>query len=109
MLPGAFKDFWRTLRPSMISLSGTFADTGIQNIKVGECHAQVTLDTGGTIRVVTPEAVSLPDNTTTYLLCDTQFLLAGHEYISDLRAPKLQLANGEGTYTIEYRCSTQNN
>ena len=29
------------------------------------------------------------------------FLLAGHEYLSDLRAPKLQLANGDGTYTMD--------
>jgi hypothetical protein len=100
MLPEAFKDSWRNLRLSMMSLSGAFADTGIQNIQVGEFRAQMTLDTGETIRVVIPEAVSLPDNTTTYLLCDTQLLLAGHEYISDLRAPKLQLANGEGTYTM---------
>ena len=101
MLPGAFKDSWRNLRPSMMSLSGAFDETGIQDIQVGEFHAQMTLDTGETVRVVIPEAVSLPDTTTTYLLCDTQFLLAGHEYISDLRAPKLKLANGDGTYTMD--------
>jgi hypothetical protein len=85
MLPGAFRDSWQNLRPSMMSLSGAFGDTGIQNIQVGEFHAQMTLDNGETVRVVIPEAVSLPDNTTTYLLCDTHFFLAGHEYLSDLR------------------------
>jgi hypothetical protein len=101
MLPGAFKTSWRNLRPSMMSLSGAFDEIGLQNIQVGEFHAQMTLDNGETVRVVIPEAVSLPDNTTTYLLCDTQFLLAGHEYLSDLRAPKLKMANGEGTYTMD--------
>jgi hypothetical protein len=66
-------------------------------MNVGEFHAQMTLDSGETIRVVIPEAICLPDNSTTYLLCDTQFLLAGHEYISDLRAPKLKMANEKGT------------
>jgi hypothetical protein len=101
MLPGAFKESWRNLRPSMMSLSGAFTTSGIQNMDVGEFHAQMTLDNGETIRVVIPEAICLPDNSTTYLLCDTQFLLAGHEYLSDLRAPKLKMANGEGTYTMD--------
>jgi hypothetical protein len=55
----------------------------------------MTLDTGEKIRVVIPdEAVSLPTEATTYLLCDTQFLLAGHKYVNDLRAPKLEFAQG---------------
>ena len=101
MLPGTFKDSWRNLRPSMMSLSGAFTDTSIQSMNVGKFHAQMTLDNGETIRVVIPEAICLPDSTTTYLLCDTQFLLAGHEYISDLRAPKLKMVNGKGTYTMD--------
>jgi hypothetical protein len=41
----------------MMSLSGAFADTGRQNIiQVGDFHAQMTLDTGETVRVVIPEA-----------------------------------------------------
>jgi len=100
MLPGAFKESWRNLRPSLMSLSGAYADAGIQNVCVGEFHAQMTLDTGETIRVVIPEAVSLPTEATTYLLCDTQFLLAGHKYVSDLRAPKLEFAQG-GSYTMD--------
>ena len=56
MLPGAFTESWHNLRPSMISLSGTFDDTSINNIQVGEFHAQMTLDTGETVRVVIPEA-----------------------------------------------------
>jgi hypothetical protein len=35
MLPGAFKDSWQNLRTSMMSLSGAFDDTCIQNIQVG--------------------------------------------------------------------------
>ncbi len=60
----------------------------------------MTLDSGETIRVVIPEAVCLGNNSTTYLLCDTQFLLAGHSYISDLRKPQIQIAQG-GTYTMD--------
>ena len=60
----------------------------------------MTLDSGETIRVVIPEAVCLGNNSTTYLLCDTQFLLAGHSYISDLRKPQIQMAQG-GTYTMD--------
>jgi hypothetical protein len=101
MLPGGFTDSWRNLRPSLMSLSDAFAEEETQtNIQIGEFHAQMTLDSGGTIRVVIPEAVCLGNNSTTYLLCDTQFLLAGHSYISDLRKPQIQMAQG-GTYTMD--------
>jgi hypothetical protein len=101
MLPGGFTDSWRNLRPNLMSLSGTFAEEETQtNIQIGEFHAQMTLDSGETIRFVIPEAVCLSNNSTTYLLCDTQFLLAGHSYISDLRKPQIQMAQG-GTYTMD--------
>ncbi len=89
MLPGAFTDSWRNLRPSLMKLSGAFAtETQLQtNLWVGEFHAELTLNDGERIRAIFPEAVSLPPEHNTYLLCDTQFLLARHTYTSDLRKP----------------------
>jgi hypothetical protein len=67
---------------------------------IGEFHAEVTLDDGEKIRAIFPEAISLPTEHATYLLCDSQYLLAGHTYHSDLCKPKLELKQG-GTYTMD--------
>jgi hypothetical protein len=66
MLPGAFADSWRNLRPSLMQFSGAFAtENQLQhNLSVGEFHAKLTLDDGEKIRAIFPEAVSLPPNTT---------------------------------------------
>jgi hypothetical protein len=102
MLPGAFANSWRNLRPSLMKLSGAFAtENQLQsNLCVGEFHAELTLDDGEKIRAIFPEAVSLPPEHTTYLLRDTQYLLAGHTYTSDLRKPQLHLKQG-GQYTMD--------
>ena len=102
MLPGAFVESWRNLRPSLMQLSGAFAtENQLQNnLSVGEFHAELTLDGGEKIRAIFPEAVSLPPEHNTYLLSDTQYLLAGHTYKSDLRKPQLHLKHG-GQYTLD--------
>jgi hypothetical protein len=101
MLPGAFTDSWRNLRPSLMKLSGAFAtENQLQsNLWVGEFRAELTLDNREKIRAIFPEAVFLPVEHTTYLICDTQYLLAGHTYTSDLRKPQLHLQQG-GQYTM---------
>jgi hypothetical protein len=67
---------------------------------VGEFHAQLTLDNGETVRVIFPESLAMPNDTTnTSLLNDTQFLMASHSYISDLKAPRLKFETG-GEYTM---------
>jgi hypothetical protein len=60
----------------------------------------VTLDDGEKIRAIFPEAIFLPTEHATYLLCDSQYLLAGHTYHSVLCKPKLELKQG-GTYTMD--------
>jgi hypothetical protein len=69
MLPGAFADSWRKLRPSLMQLSGAFAtENQLQhNLSVGEFHAELTLDDGEKIRAIFPEAVSLPSEHNTYI------------------------------------------
>jgi hypothetical protein len=110
MLPGAFADSWRNLRPSLMQLSRAFAtENQLQtNLSVGEFHAELTLDDGKKIRAIFPEAVSLPPEHNTYLLCDTQYLLVGHTYISDLCKPQLHLKQG-GKYTMHVIAAPQNN
>jgi hypothetical protein len=46
MLPGAFTESWRNLRPSLMKLSGAFATKNQlqSNLWVGEFHAELTLD-----------------------------------------------------------------
>ncbi len=102
MLPGAFADSGRNLRPSLMQLSGAFVtENQLQtNLSVGELRAELTQDDGEKIRAIFPEAVSLPPGHNTYLLCDTQYLLAGHTYISDLRKRQLHLKQG-GKYTMD--------
>jgi hypothetical protein len=102
MLPATFTDSWRNLRPSLMKLSGAFAteDELQTNIWIGKFHAELTLDDGEKIRVIFPEAVSLPTEHATYLISDTQYLLAGHTYTSDLRKPRLNLKQG-GQYTMD--------
>ena len=102
MLPGAFAESWCNLRPSFMKLSGAFtkANETQSDLWIGEFHAEMTLDDGEKIRAIFPEAISLPTEHATYLLCDSQYLLAGYTYHSDLRTPKLELKQG-GTYTMD--------
>ena len=100
MLPGIYKDSWRNLRLSNMVISGCFSEEGTLNeVWVGEFHALLQLDDGEQIRVIIPEAVALPEEHTSYLFCDSQFLLAENTYHSDLRKPKIEFKQG-GIHTM---------
>ncbi len=67
---------------------------------IGEFHALLTLDSGEIKRIVIPERVQIPAGmSSTNLLADTAFLMAGLKYVSDLHRPKLQFKGG-GRYTM---------
>jgi hypothetical protein len=85
-----------------MKLSGAFnkENEAQSDLWIGEFHAEVELDDGEKIRAIFPEAISLPTEYATYLLCDSQYLLAGHTYHSDLCKPRLELKQG-GTYTMD--------
>jgi hypothetical protein len=81
-------------------ISGCFSEEDTLNeVWVGEFHALLRLHDGEQIRVVIPKAVALPEKHTTHLLCDSQILLAGNKYISNLRQPKIQFQQG-GIHTM---------
>jgi hypothetical protein len=82
-----------------IKTPGTNYDSATWSSLVSEFHALLTLDDGETIRVIIPEAFALPEEHTSYLFCDSQFLLAGHAYHSDLRKPKIEFKQG-GIHTM---------
>ena len=59
-------------------------------MQIGEFHGLLKLDNDEVVRLIMPEAIALPPGTsTTYLLSDTQFLLAGNNYKSDLKKPQV--------------------
>jgi hypothetical protein len=99
MFPLDHTDSWRNLRPSLHTISGCFTqDAPVTDFMVGEFHAQLTLDDGETVRLIFPESLAIPTTSANAsLLSDTQFLLAGHSYVSDLRTPKLVFASGGDT------------
>jgi hypothetical protein len=71
------------------------------DLQIGEFHAELELDGGEKVRVIIPEAVCVPSSASvSYLLCDVQFLMAGHKYHSDLRKPKLAFFKTGGEYTM---------
>jgi len=101
MLPLDYAPAWRNLRPCLHQLTGCFAQEGTHyGLQIGEFHGLLKLDNEEMVRIIIPEAVALPTGTsTTYLLSDTQFLLAGNSYNSDLRKPTITFKTG-GTYTM---------
>jgi hypothetical protein len=101
MLPLDYAPAWRNLRPCLHQLTGCFASEGTQNdLQIGEFHGLLKLDNDEVVRIIIPEAIALPpDTSTTYLLSDTQFLLAGNQYKSDLREPQIIFESG-GTHTM---------
>ena len=106
MLPLDYTPAWRNLRPCLHQLTGCFGKEGTQDdLQIGEFHGLLKLDSDEVIRVVIPEAIALPaDTSSTYLLSDTQFLLAGYQYKSDLREPKIVFQNG-GEYTMAVKAA----
>ncbi len=101
MLPLDYAPAWRNLRPCLHQLTGCFANEGTaDDLQIGEFHGLIKLDNDEVVRLVIPEAIALPPGTsTTYLLSDTQFLLAGNGYKSDLKKPQVKFSTG-GTYTM---------
>jgi hypothetical protein len=60
----------------------------------------LTLDSGETVKVIIPECIQIPPGlSNTYLLAHSAFLMAGHQYVSDLSKPKLKFKGG-GSYTM---------
>jgi hypothetical protein len=106
MLPLDYKPAWTNLRPCLHQLTGCFANEGTaDDLQIGEFHGLLKLDNDEVVRLVIPEAIALPPGTsTTYLLSDTQFLLAGNHYVSDLRQPQVTFRQG-GTYTMTVRAA----
>jgi hypothetical protein len=79
----------------MYALGGCFIGLTYPNLKIGEYHAILTLDSGEAVRIIIPEAVQLPPGTAhSNLLANTAFLMAGHKYISDLHKPKMKFKGG---------------
>ena len=101
MLPLDYEPAWRNLRPCLHQLTGCFSKEGTQdNLQIGVFHGLLKLDNEEVVRIIIPEAIALPPGTsTTYLLSDTQFLLAGNHYKSDLKKPQIKFGTG-GTYTM---------
>ena len=95
---------WKGLRPCLHKITGCFAKEGSHmDLQIGEFHGLIQLDNKEMIRMIIPEAIAIPPETSaTYLLSDTQFLLAGNSYHSDLRQPKIMFKTG-GTYTMSVK------
>jgi hypothetical protein len=92
MLPEEYTYAWANLRECLHTLTGCFAGTQESNLQIGEFHGIITLDSGETRRVIIPECIQIPPGlATTYLLADSAFLLAGHQYVSHLSKPKLKI------------------
>ena len=100
MLPEEYPYAWTNTRECLHILTGCFSGHTESNLKIGEFHGIITLDSGETRRVIIPESIQIPQGmSNTYLLADTAFLMAGHTYVSHLSQPKLKFNKG-GTYTM---------
>ncbi len=100
MMPEEYTHAWTNLRTCLHSLTGCFSGQTESNLQIGEFHGIITLDSGETRRAVIPECIQIPQGmSNTYLLADTAFLLAGHQYVSHLSQPKLKFKGG-GQYTM---------
>jgi hypothetical protein len=100
MLPEDYPYAWTNTRDCLHILTGCFSGHTESNLKIGEFHGIITLDSGETRRVIIPESIQIPQGiSNTYLLADTAFLMAGHNYVSHLSQPKLKFNKG-GTYTM---------
>jgi hypothetical protein len=63
----------------MYNIGGCFTGPTFKDLKMGEYHGVLTLDTGEAVRVVIPEAVQLPGKLShSNLLANTPYLMAGH-------------------------------
>jgi hypothetical protein len=95
MISGQYDWTWTNLRDCMYAIGGCFVGLTYSNLKIGEYHCIMTLDSNEMVRITIPEAVQLPPGAAhNNLLANTAFLLAGHKYISDLYQPKLKFKEG---------------
>jgi hypothetical protein len=100
MMPAQYTHARTNSRPCLHTLTGCFNGQSEFNLMIGEFHALLTLDSGEMKRIIIPECVQiLAGRSSTNLLADTVFLMAGHKYISHLHHPKLRF-KGEGHYTM---------
>ena len=100
MMPAQYTHAWTNSRPCLHTLTGCFNGQSESNLMIGEFHALLTLDSGEIKRIIIPECVQIPEGmSSTNLLADTAFLMAGHKYVSDLQHPKLRFKGG-GSYTM---------
>ncbi len=91
---------WTHLRECMYQIGGCFTGPSFNDLKMGEYHGVLTLDSGETVRVIIPEAVQLPGKFShSNLLANTPYLMAGHKFMSDLHKPKMKFKGG-GQYTL---------
>ena len=91
MLPLTSNSTWTNVRECLHTLAGCFQGQTESNLLIGEFHGVLTLDSGETVRVIIPECIQIPPGlSNTYLLADSAFLLAGHQYVSHLSKPKLK-------------------
>jgi hypothetical protein len=44
----------------MYNIGGCFSGPTFKDLKIGEYHGALTLDTGETVRIIIPEAVQIP-------------------------------------------------
>ena len=94
-LPLAYEDSWTDLRPCMHRVSGCYDSTPTEDLQIGTFHAKITLDNAEEAYITFPEALAMPASVAaTYLISDTQFLLADHEYKSHLMHPRLVFKDG---------------
>jgi hypothetical protein len=85
MMPAQYSYSWKNLRECLHTLTGCFAGTQEPHLTIGEFHGIITLDSGETRRAIIPECVQVPPSiATTYILADSAYLLAGHQYVSHL-------------------------
>ncbi len=100
MLPAEYASAWANLRECLHTLTGCFSGHTEKNFMIGEFHGILTMDSGETGKVIIPECIQIPPGlSNTYLLADSAFLMAGHQYMSHLSKPKLKFKGG-GSYTM---------
>jgi len=68
----------------------------LQDLQIGTFHAYTTLDSGEKVELIFPESIAIPSAASDVsLIADTQFLMAGNKYHSDLMEPKLTFSSGD--------------
>jgi hypothetical protein len=100
MLPAEYATAWANLRECLHTLTACFSGHTEKNLIIGELHGIFTLDSGETVKAIIPECIQIPPGlSNTYLLADSAFLMAGHQYVSHLSKPKLKFKGGD-SYTM---------